>query len=310
MSGVMRDLLLRASQNPWLRNRVPRYRFVRRTVSRFMPGEELSDALTAARTLQSQGLGTVFTHLGENITDAAEADAVTRHYLEVLDRLEWLGLRTEVSVKLTQLGLDLGPELCYANLKRIIQHARVNSIVWIDMEASNYVEATLELYRHARQAYSNVGLCLQAYLYRTASDLASLIPLGAAIRLVKGAYKEPAEVAFARKKDVDENFLTLTKQLLSGEARAAGVRTAIATHDLKLIRQIEELARSSGLSKDGLQFQMLYGIQRAEQMRLGKEGWKSIVLISYGSFWFPWFMRRLAERPANVWFLARSLFAG
>jgi proline dehydrogenase len=310
MAGVMRDVLLAASQNQWLRNRVPRYRFVRRTVSRFMPGEELSDALRAARVLEDNGLGTVFTRLGENVTDASEAESVTRHYLEVLDRVEWLGLRTEVSVKLTQLGLDLGPEVCHANLKRIIQHAGANSVVWIDMEASNYVDATLELYRRARQAYPNVGICLQAYLYRTTNDLASLIPLGSAIRLVKGAYKEPADVAFPRKRDVDENFLALTQQLVSDEARRAGVQTAIATHDLKLIRRIAGLAQSRGLGKDSFQFQMLYGIQRAGQLRLANDGWRSTVLIAYGSYWFPWFMRRLAERPANVWFLARNLFAG
>jgi proline dehydrogenase len=305
---MLRGLLLSASQNQWLRNRVPRYRFARRTVSRFIPGEDLSDALTAARLLQANGLATVFTRLGENVTEAREADSVTRHYLEVLERIEWLGLRTEVSVKLTQLGLDLWPGACYANLKRIIEHAGARSVVWIDMEASNYVEVTLELYRRARQAYPNVGICLQACLYRTAGDLASLIPLGAAIRLVKGAYKEPPEVAFPRKRDVDENFFALSQQLLSDEARAAGVKAAIATHDLKLIRRIGELALAKGLSKDSFQFQMLYGIQRAEQLRLAKDGWRSTVLITYGSYWFPWFMRRLAERPANVLFLVRHLF--
>ena len=310
MAGVMRDVLLAASQNQWLRNRVPRYRFVRRTVSRFMPGEELSDALRAARVLEDNGLGTIFTRLGENVTEASEAESVTRHYLEVLDRVEWLGLGTEVSVKLTQLGLDLGSEICYANLKKTIEHAGVKSVVWIDMEASNYVDVTLELYRRARQAYPDVGICLQAYLYRTAGDLASLIPLGAAIRLVKGAYKEPADVAFPRKRDVDRNFFALSQQLLSDEARAAGVKTAIATHDRKLIRRIGGLALSKGLSKDSLEYQMLYGIQRAEQLRLARDGWRSTVLVAYGSYWFPWFMRRLAERPANVWFLARNLFAG
>lgn len=307
---MLRSLLLAASQNPWLRHRVPRYQFVRRTVSRFMPGEELADALSAARMLQGNGLGTLLTHLGENVIDAAEADSVTRHYLGVLDQITALGLRTEVSVKLTQLGLDLSPELCYTNLQRIIEHAGAKSVVWIDMEASSYVDATLALHRRARLAYPNVGICLQAYLYRTADDLASLIPLGPAIRLVKGAYKEPADRAFPRKKDVDENFFALSKQLLSDGARGAGARTAIATHDLRLIRQVQELAASTGLTKDSIEFQMLYGIQRAEQIRLAKEGWRSTVLISYGTFWFPWFMRRLAERPANVLFLVRHLLGG
>ena len=153
-------------------------------------------------------------------------------------------------------------------------------------------------------------MCLQAYLYRTAADLASLIPLGPAIRLVKGAYKEPPDHVFPRKKDVDENFFALSKRLLSEEARSAGVRVAIATHDLKLIRRVKEHATSTGLSKDSFEFQMLYGIQRPEQIRLAKDGWQSAVLIAYGSFWFPWFMRRLAERPANLLFMARNLFRG
>jgi proline dehydrogenase len=306
---MMRSLLLSASQSTWLRRRVPRYRFARRAVARFMPGETLDDALAAAQALEGKGLGTVFTQLGENITEAAAAAAVTEHYLGVLDRIRALALRTEVSVKLTQLGLDLGPDICHANLRKIIEHAGAESLVWIDMEASPYVEATLELFRRARHAFPNVGVCLQAYLYRTAGDLASLLPLGPAIRLVKGAYREPPDVAYPRKKDVDENFFALCGTLLGEEARQARVRAAIATHDLRLIRRVQDLARSQGLGKDSLEFQMLYGIQRAEQLRLANEGWRSKVLIAYGSYWFPWYMRRLAERPANLLFVARNLFS-
>lgn len=307
---MMRTLLLSASQNRWLCERVPRYRFVRRAVLRFMPGEDLSDALSAARALQGKGVGTVFTHLGENIAEAAEAERATRHYLEVLDRIESMILPAEVSVKLTQLGLDLSPELCYANLQTIIERAGAKSVVWIGMEASNYVDATLELLRRARRAYRNVGVCLQACLYRTADDLASLVPLGAAIRLVKGVYMEPPDRAFPHKQDVDENFFALTKQLLSDEARRAEVRAAIATHDGKLIRRVIEYVESRQLGKDCLEFQMLYGIQSEEQLRLAREGWKSIVLVAYGSHWFPWYMRRLAERPANLLFVVRNLFGG
>ncbi len=299
--GIMRTFFLTCSQSQWLREQAPRYRFVRRTVSRFMPGETVSDALAAAAALREQSIGTIFTQLGENVSDLTEAEQVTVHYLDVLDRIRSQGLRTEVSVKLTQLGLDLNPELCYKNLARIIEHAGTRSVVWIDMEASNYVDATLTLYRRAKLVYPNVGVCLQAYLFRTTQDLASLVPLGAAIRLVKGAYNEPPEAAFPRKKDVDENYFALAKQLLGDEARARGVRAAMATHDQKLIRRITEFA--------GLEFQMLYGIQRAEQRRLAQEGWNSIVLVAYGSFWFPWFMRRLAERPANAVFVIRNLLA-
>jgi len=176
------------------------------------------------------------------------------------------------------------------------------------MEASPYVDATLKLYRRARTAYPNVGVCLQAYLYRTTDDLAQLISLGPVIRLVKGAYREPASIAFRRKKDVDENFFALTKTLLGEEARCAGVRAAIATHDVNLIRRIQELSTSMGVAKESFEFEMLYGIQRAEQFRLAREGWRSTVLIAYGSYWFPWFMRRLAERPANLGFFLRNLF--
>jgi proline dehydrogenase len=307
--GISRSILLAAAQSKWLRERATRYHFVRRSVSRFMPGEELEDAVAAARDFQSHNMATIFTHLGENVSTAGEVDKITQHYLVLLDLIQALQLPSEISVKLTQLGLDLDSEICYANLQKLIERACVTSTVWIDMEASPYVDATLRLYRRARTAYPNVGVCLQAYLYRTADDLAELMPLGPAIRLVKGAYREPASIAFPRKGDVDENFFGLAKILLSEQARCAGVRAAVATHDVNLIRRIQELATSIGLAKESFEFEMLYGIQRAEQFRLAREGWRSTVLIAYGSYWFPWFMRRLAERPANVGFFLRNLFA-
>jgi proline dehydrogenase len=305
--SVIRSALLAASQNNWLREKAARFWFVRRAVSRFMPGETLEDALASALGIEKQGLGTVFTYLGENVSDPREATAVKDHYLTVLEQVRNSGLKTEISVKLTHLGLDLSTELCASNLTRLIEAAGRDSVVWVDMESSEYVDRTLEIFRCARKEHPNVGLCLQAYLYRTAEDLASLIPLGAAVRLVKGAYREPPEIAFPRKRDVDENYFQLTRQLLSGEARKAGVRPAIATHDPKLIRRIQDYALAQGLGKDCLEFQMLYGIQTALQHRLAREGWRSIILIAYGSCWFPWFMRRLAERPANVLFVIRNL---
>lgn len=308
--AVMRSVFLAGSQNTWLRERLPRYAFMRKAVARFMPGEEVGDALAAARKLQEVGIATVFTRLGENVTDASEAESVTAHYLGVLDQIQSSGLRTEVSVKLTQLGLDLNKELCYANLTRINARAGPQSTVWIDMEASNYVDVTLELFRRVHANHPKAGVCLQAYLYRTAADLATLIPLGAAIRLVKGAYKELPDIAFPKKRSVDENFFALSKKLLSEDARRAGVRAAIATHDTNLIRRIADYAAAQGVSKDQYEFQMLYGIQRAEQIRLAQGGWKSVVLVAYGSYWFPWYMRRLAERPANVFFVLRNMFSG
>jgi proline dehydrogenase len=308
--SLMRSLLLAASQNQWLRDRAAHYSFVRNTVSRFMPGESLEDALGAAQTLRSKRIGSVFTHLGENIKDRAEAQQVTEHYLEVLDRIQQKGLQAEISVKLTQLGLDLSSDLCFENLKTIIDRAQKDSIVWVDMEASNYVDATLDIYRRALQLYANVGVCLQAYLHRTKDDLSKLLPLRPSIRLVKGAYNEPPEVAFPRKQDVDENYFALAKEMLIAKKENRCVRAAFGTHDLALIRRISEFASMEGLAKAGLEVQMLYGIQRAEQERLANAGCTSIVLVSYGSYWYPWFVRRLAERPANLWFMLRNVFAG
>lgn len=307
--SLMRRSLLKASQSQWLRERAPRYGFMRRTVKRFMPGENIGDALIAAQTLASNGIGAILTHLGENITDRAEAEEVTKHYLNVLDRIRAANLPAEVSVKLTQLGLDLDAEFCYSNLVALIEHTPAEKTLWIDIEQSPYVDVTLELYRRARKAYPNVGVCVQAYLHRTEKDMDSLISIGSSVRLVKGAYNEPPEIAFPLKKDVDENYLHLAQRLLSPEARKMRVRAAMATHDRVLIKKIAEWSASQGIAKANLEFQMLYGIQRAEQLRLVREGYRCNVLISYGSFWFPWFMRRLAERPANVLFLARNFFS-
>jgi proline dehydrogenase len=307
--SFIRSILLAASQNKWLRDRASHYRFVRRTVSRFMPGETLDDAVAAAGTLQTKKIGTVFTHLGENIADRFEAQQVTQHYLEVLDRIRQSVLKTEVSVKLTQLGLDLSPDFCFENLKAIIERAEKTSIVWVDMEASNYVDTTLDIYRRALQAYPNVGLCLQAYLFRTQDDLVKLFPLRPSIRLVKGAYNEPPEVAYPRKQDVDENYFALAKEMLRAKKEGRCVRAAFATHDVTLIRKLSEFASAEGFSKANFEVQMLYGIQRAEQERLANAGCTSIVLVAYGSYWYPWFVRRLAERPANLWFMLRNVFA-
>jgi proline dehydrogenase len=274
-----------------------------------MPGETLDDALAAAKNLKQSSVGTLLTSLGENITEPAEATRVVEHYIAALEQIRNRGLGTELSVKLTQLGLDLGKELCFRNLKRIVEEAGQTSVVWIDMEASNYVDVTLEIFRRVRQENRNVGICLQAYLHRTEQDLVSLIPLGPAIRLVKGAYLEPPDRAFPKKEDVDENYFGLSERMLSPEARAVGLRAAFATHDLGLIRRIIGYSTAQGIGKESYEFQMLYGVQRGEQYRLAREGWKSFVLIAYGPYWFPWYMRRLAERPANAWFVVRNLLS-
>lgn len=306
--NLLRNALLMASESRWLRECAPRLGFIRRAADRFLPGESADAALAAARRLANDGISTLVTHLGENVRDRAEAESVTAEYLDLLERIRAAGLAAEISVKLTQLGLDVDRELCFANLSKLIERSAAKTI-WIDMEQSQYVDATLELYRRARKEHPETGVCVQAYLHRADQDIESLISLGAALRLVKGAYNEPAEIAYSKKADVDENFFRLAQKLLSEQARSAGVRAVIATHDRKLIARIAEWATAQGIAKNQIEFAMLYGIQRAEQLRLAREGYRSCVLVSYGSYWFPWFMRRLAERPANLLFLARNLLS-
>jgi proline dehydrogenase len=307
--ALMRSMLLAASQNVWLREHAVNYPFVRHSVSRFMPGETLEAALAAAQALRRENIGSVFTHLGENVSDPGEARKVTQHYLGVLDRIHQANLSTEVSVKLTQLGLDLSSELCLDNLQQIIQREAPSSTVWVDMEASNYADRTLDLYKRALKNHPNVGLCLQSYLRRTRKDLADLLPLRPSIRLVKGAYKEPPATAFPKKVDVDESYFALAQEMLRAQAAGECVRAAFGTHDVTLIRRIADFAGRQGYAKSSVEVQMLYGIQRAEQKRLAREGYRSLVLVAYGSYWYPWFVRRLAERPANLWFMLRNVFA-
>ena len=306
--SVLRSVLLSASESRWLRERAVRYPFVRRAVSRFMPGERADDALSASRAL---GVGTVLTRLGENLVSASEADRVAKQYLDVLDRVSSEKLDVEISVKLTQLGLDFSREQCEAYLHALAERARAqNNWVWVDMESTAYTDVTLEIYRRLRARFPNTGVCVQSYLYRTSADVESLIALGSGIRLVKGAYREPPEKAYPKKADVDASYFRLAERLLSADAREKRVRAIFGTHDPDLIRRIEGLARSGGLAPKELEFQMLYGIGRSEQVRLAAAGYRFRVLISYGEAWFAWYMRRLAERPANVLFVLRSLFGG
>jgi len=275
-----------------------------------MPGESLDDALGAAETLRTKKIGTVFTHLGENIKDRDEAQEVADHYIVVLERIKEKDLHAEISVKLTQLGLDLSPDLCFEHLNAIAERAHRDSIVWVDMEASNYVDRTLDVYRRALAAHPNVGICLQAYLYRTKEDLTKLLSLRPSVRLVKGAYNEPPEIALARKRDVDDNYFELGKLMLLAKKENRCVRAAFGTHDVALIARLAGFANAEGFAKRDFEVQMLYGIQRAEQERIASDGCTSIVLVAYGSYWYPWFVRRLAERPANLWFMVRNVFAG
>lgn len=303
---LLRNLLLAASTNPWIRERATKTAFVRRSVRRFMPGERLDDALEAARRLQSHGIQTILTALGENLTSPGEAEAVTRHYIDAFERVSGLGLDAQVSVKPTQLGLDLDPALCERNLERLLECAgQHGNRLWMDMESSAYVDPTLALFRRLRARSPRIGVALQAYLYRTAADLEALLPLGPAVRIVKGAYLEPAGIAYSRKADVDENFFRLCARLLSAEARDAGALVHIATHDAALIQRLRRHA-AGPTAPAAHEFAMLYGIGSARQRELAAAGEPVRVLISYGESWFPWYMRRLAERPANIWFVVKS----
>jgi proline dehydrogenase len=341
--SIMRTMLLAAAQNRWLRDHASHYKFVRRTVSRFMPGESLEDALASAQTLLTKNIATLFTHLGENIATRAEAEEVTHHYLKALNQIHQTnhvanplqsnaqpgapptgsvgaGLDSippppamEISVKLTQLGLDLDADprtgICYDNLRQIIERENKTATLWIDMESSEYVDRTFAVYKKAQENFGNIGICLQAYLKRTKNDLENLLPLQPAIRLVKGAYNEPPTIAFANKSDVDENYFALATQMLQAQKTGACQRAAFGTHDVPLIHRLANFAATQNIPKQDFEVQMLYGIQRAEQERLAAAGHRSAVLVAYGTFWYPWFVRRLAERPANLWFMLRNLFA-
>jgi proline dehydrogenase len=306
--SVIRSLLLAGSENAWLREQATRSALVRRSVTRFMPGERQEDALRAARELQTAGMPTILTHLGENVRDASEADAVAAHYIELLDRIRAASLDAWVSVKPTQLGLDLGTDLCRRHLVRLSAHAAsTGNQLWIDMESTPYVDRTVDLYRGLRSEYRHVGLALQAYLYRTPEILDSLIPLGPAIRIVKGAYREPPALAFPDKAQVDEQFYQLCTRLVAPDAQSAGAFLAIGTHDAELIARIQTHLAAQRVPQDRYEFEMLYGIRRDLQTQFARAGARVRVLISYGEYWFPWYMRRLAERPANLWFVAKNV---
>ena len=306
----MRRVLLWLARNAWLRERLPKLPFMQRAVRKFMPGEEIDDALHAAVDLQVLGIGTLYTRLGENLTEASQAQAVAEHYLDLLDRITAAEIDGEISVKPTQLGLDVDEDACFGHLRTLAAAAEAHgSYLWIDMEDSSYVDRTLDLYQRLRASQPRTGICLQAYLRRTAKDVERLLPLGPAIRLVKGAYDEPREVAFRSKKEVDANFLAIAVTLLR-ESRARQIRLGLGTHDVELVEQIASHAAAAGVTKDGFEVQMLYGIRAKEQRRLARSGYKVQTLIAYGAAWYPWYMRRLAERPANVLFALRQLLPG
>jgi proline dehydrogenase len=305
----MRGILLWCANNPWLAAHVPTWGFARRAVKRFMPGEDFDTALQAAQESKPKGIGALFTQLGENITDLAEAAEVVQHFEMVLTKAAAAGVDPVISVKPTHLGLDLDPKVTLANLHRLAAAAeKVNGRLWVDMEGSAYTDATLELYEAVRKKHEHVGIAIQAYLYRTAADIGRLLPIQPTIRLVKGAYAEPPDKAFPAKRDVDANYLALSTFMLP-EVKRGKLHLVLGTHDVPMISRITQFAKAIGLETSRVEVNMLYGIQSEALAKLAAEGHTARQLIAYGPAWYGWYLRRLAERPANVVFVARQMFA-
>jgi proline dehydrogenase len=302
--SLARNAILWAAENPWLREHLPRFRFVRRTVARFMPGETLDAALGAAARLANDGLPTIVTELGENVTTRREAEDVADHYLDAYGSIADRGLDTEISIKPTHLGLDLDPDLAAENVERVAYGAEQRgSWLWLDMESSRYVQPTIDLFRKVRATRPNTGICLQAYLRRTPVDINDLMP-DASIRLVKGAYREHENLLVGDRQSIDEAYRRLALRIL--EVKGPSERLVLGTHDVDLVSLIEPGAGS----RDEFEIAMLYGIRSSDQVRLAGEGYAVRTLISYGTHWYPWFMRRIAEKPLENVLLALRNFIG
>lgn len=303
---ISRTALLYLSQQHSLKDffsKVPGFKQVTR---RFIAGENIEAAIATIIELNKIGITATFDHLGESTTSKAEADSDVREYVRLLGRIQETGVDSNVSVKLTQLGLDIDEAYCLQNTRRIVAEAhRRSSFVRIDMEDSTKTDATLRIFKQMFDEFGNVGIVLQAYLYRTEKDVDDVLAMRARIRLCKGAYQEPPEVAFPEKADVDANYIKLMQKLLK-----SGIYHGIATHDMRMIRSTQEFAAAENIGQDQYEFQMLYGVRRDLMTQLAQEGYRMRTYVPYGEFWYPYFMRRLAERPANVWFVVKNLFKG
>jgi proline dehydrogenase len=318
---MLRSLLIYLSKAGWARKIVTRWSLAWKAASRFIAGEKLEDAIRVIQGLNAAGIAATLDHLGENTTNIQEAQTATQDILKIFDAIENAHVQANVSIKLTQIGLSLDEDLCVENLRKILSYAKEkNNFVRIDMEDSSYVETTLRLYYKMRQEFglNNTGLVLQAYLYRSQADLAKVVENAGRVRLCKGAYKEPPDVAFPKKKDVDANYDVLAEMLVDA-AIAHGAQEvspdgktppipAIASHDPLRLEHTKAYAREKGLSKRALEFQMLHGIRRDLQEQAAKEGYPVRVYVPYGTEWYPYFVRRLAERPANLWFFISNFF--
>lgn len=305
---VLRQTFLSLSNSRELQDVALHNAAARKFALRFVAGETLAQAVRAISALNAKGIMATFDHLGENVDTPQAAKAAAGSYLAVLEAIKRYRLNSNVSLKLTQMGLDVDQELCYKNVSRICQKAReMDNFVRIDMESSAYTDRTLDMFRRLwnEGGYHNVGVVLQAYLYRTEEDVREMNRLGARVRLCKGAYNEPEEVAFPEKADVDANYAKLVRLLLT-----EGKYPGIATHDSRLIEYTKRFAASKGIAPSRFEFQMLYGVRRSLQEQLVQQGYNMRVYVPYGKEWYPYFMRRLAERPANLVFIMGNLFRG
>jgi proline dehydrogenase len=300
---VLRSLLLFLSHQSWLRHWMETSRAGERVTSRFIAGLTLDQELAVCGNLNRDGIMATLDHLGESVTSLQEAEVSRDAYLGALDRIAELGLKATVSIKLTQLGLDFSEEACRSNVEHLVERAKaIGSTVEVDMEASQYVDRTLELVTHLQAKFGSVRAVIQAYLYRSESDIENLCRQSIPVRLCKGAYREPSDIAFPKKQDVDENYIRLMTRLLD-----SGTYPAIASHDDKILQRAIAYVRERNIAADRFEFQMLYGIRRDLERRLVADGYRLRLYVPYGDAWYPYFMRRLAERPANVLFLARNL---
>ena len=301
---MLRALLLELAKSSRLKSWITSNGATRRMARRFVPGEELGPAIEAARACNKAGMTVTLDHLGENVATREDAARARESYAEILDRIAAEGIEGNVSLKLTHFGLDLGEDFCAEQLRLLTRHAdELGNFVRVDMEGSPYTDRTLRIVKEARAETPAVGTVIQAYLYRSEEDVRDLLAIGCRIRLVKGAYREPAGVAFRSKKDVDSNFIKLMKVLLP-----SGIYHALATHDPRMIEAAIRFAAEQNITKDKFEFQMLYGIRTDLQNRLVRQGYRVRVYIPFGRDWFPYLMRRLAERPANLVFFARNFF--
>ena len=305
---LTKSVLIYLSRKEGLKEFAARFRLFKKLTTRFVAGETIDEAVAAIRELNAEGCTASFDHLQESVDNPAEAEAEVKEYLEILARIDQTGIQSNVSIKLTQFGLGLDSELAYRNARVIVADAaRRGNFVRVDMEASTVTQATIDIFKRLRAEFglNDVGIVLQSCLRRTLDDAGDLVQLPARIRICKGAYLEPPEVAFPDKKDTDENYLRVMQLLLS-----SGIYHGIATHDPKMIEATIQYAQREGIGKEAFEFQMLYGVRRDLQRQLAKDGYNIRVYVPYGKHWYPYFMRRLAERPANIWFVLKNLLKG